>query len=376
MGIELKIVTTRSLLKTYIFLPATLYKGATQWVPPLYADEWSFHNPKQNKALGYCPVIRFLAYRNGKPVGRIMGIIHTPYNLQHQEKTARFFNLDCINEQVVVHRLITGIEAWAKANGATKLIGPYGFSDKDPQGLQIEGFEFLPVLATPTNPAYLKELIEHEGFEKEIDCVSYRMAIPERLSGLYEKIHERAAQNKKLKLVEFHSKRALKPYILPVLRLVNEAYAHIFGFVPMTDEEMKKFAAQYLPVLDPEFVKAVVNAENTLVAFVVAMPDMSRGLQQAKGKLFPFGFIHIMKAMRTTNQLNLLLGAIKPGYRNLGISVLLGRAMFASALKRNLTIMDSHLVLENNLPMRGECEKLDGKVYKRYRVYGKELSRR
>jgi hypothetical protein len=141
----------------------------------------------------------------------------------------------------------------------------------------------------------------------------------------------------------------------------------------MTEEEIKKFAAQYLPVLDPVFVKIVVDTDDTIVAFVVAMPDMSRGIQRAKGRLFPFGFLFILNAMRKAKQLNLLLGAVKPGYRNLGLTVLLGKSMMESATKRGLTVMDSHLILENNLQMRRECERIDGKVCKRYRVYSKMI---
>lgn len=373
MHLEITVVNTKKLLREYIFLPEKIYKGDQRWVPPLYADEWSFHDPAQNKALTYCDTVRVLAFQQNQPVGRIMGIIHHPYNQQHHEKVVRFFNLDCINNQHVANTLIRFIENWGQAKGMNKIRGPYGFSDKDPQGLQVEGFEHLPVLATPTNPAYLQTLVEGDGFKKELDCVSYQMPISPAMPAVYEKVFARISKNQSLKLLEFKSKRELKPYIVPVFRLVNEAYANIFGFVPMTEEEMKKFAAQYLPILDPVFVKVVVNPENTLIAFVVAMPDMSRGIQRAKGKLFPFGFLFILHAMRKATQLNLLLGAIKPGFRGLGINVLLGKSLMASATKRGLTIMDSHLILENNQAMRRECERINGTVCKRYRVYSKMI---
>lgn len=373
MSIEIKIVDSGSLLKEYIFLPEKIYSGSSRWVPPIYNDEWSFHNPAQNKALAYCDTIRILAFKNNKPVGRIMGIIHHPYNKRHYEKTARFFNLDCIDDPEVAHELITYIEDWAKAKGMNKIIGPFGFSDKDPQGLQIEGLEYLPVLATPTNPGYLQALVEKEGYSKEIDCVSYQMPVQE-ISAVHERVYERISRNQSLKLIEFRSKRQLKPYIIPVFRLVNEAYSTIFGFVPMTEEEMKKFAAQYLPVLDPEFVKVVVNDAGTLLAFAVAMPDMSIGIQKAKGRLFPFGFIYILNSMRKATQLDLLLGAVKPGFRGMGLNVLLGKSIMASARKRGLKMMDSHLILETNQLMRSECERIDGKVCKRFRVYQKMFS--
>lgn len=373
MNIELKWVDSKSLLKVFICLPEKIYAGNARWVPPMYADEWNFHNPNENKALAYSDVVRLIAYASDKPAGRIMGIINKKYNADHNEKTARFFALDCINDATVAHALLQAVEKWSKEKGMTKLIGPYGFSDKDPQGLQVEGLDLLPVLATPANPAYLQKLVEQHGFVKELDCVSYQLEVYERLSPVHQKVWERIAANQHLKLIEFSSKKQLKPYIIPVFRLVNETYAPIFGFVPMTEEEMKKFAAQYLPVLDPEFVKIVVNTNREPVAFIVAMPEMSAGIQKAKGRLFPFGFLYILNAMRKTKQLNLLLGAIKQEYRGKGINVLMGKAVMASAYKRGMRIIDSHLILETNVTMRAECEKLGGVLRKRYRVYGKSL---
>lgn len=374
MNLSLKTVDSKSLLKEFIFLPEKIYKNDTRWVPPMYGDEWNFHDRGQNKALEYSDVIRIVAYDGAKAVGRIMGIINRKYNQEHHERTARFFALDCINDQAVAHALIGTIEQWSRELGMHKLIGPYGFSDKDPQGLQIEGLELLPVIATPANPYYLQKLVEHEGYTKELDCVSYQMPIPKKLSPAYQKIFDRINTNKNMRLLEFTSKQKLKPYIIPVFRLVNETYAPLFGFVPMTEAEMKKFAGQYLPVLEPTLVKVVVNASDELIAFVVSMPDMSVGIQKAKGRLFPFGFIHILRAMRKTQQLNLLLGAVKSSYRGKGINVLMGKSLIDSANKLGLTTMDSHLILEKNSAMRAACEKLDGVIRKRYRVYQKLLA--
>jgi GNAT superfamily N-acetyltransferase len=374
MKVEIVSVTPDSnLIREFIYLPSRLYQNSVRWVPPIYADEWNFHNIKKNRALEYCDTIRLLAYIQGEPVGRIMGIIHHPYNTSHGEKTARFFSMDCINQDEVAGALIQAIEQWARERGMNKVIGPFGFSDKDPQGAQIEGFEYLPVLATPTNPDYLPDLIANQGYGKEIDCISYCIKIPEKIPSTYQKIYSRVSQNPFIKLIEFNSKRELKPYILPVLQLVNETYTPIFGFSPLQKEEMIKLAAQYLPVLDPAFVKVVVNQSGDLIAFVVAMSDMSAGIQKARGRLLPLGFLHILLSMRKAKQLNLMLGAIKPGFRGVGISVLMGKSILESALQRKMKLIDSHLILENNFPMRGECEKLNGKVYKRFRIFSKKL---
>jgi GNAT superfamily N-acetyltransferase len=363
-----------SLLKAFIQLPYTLYRDDPHWVPNLYHDEVSFHNPEENQALQYCETIRFLVFAEHKPVGRIMGIIHHPYNLRVHEKAARFFALDCIPDQGVAHMLIQAVEDWARAKGMTRIIGPFGFSDKDPQGAQIEGLEHLPVLGTPVNPAYLPLLIENEGYVKEIDCVSYQIAIPRQIPLIYQQVFKRVSANPDLQLIEFSSKRQLKPYILPVLRLMNESYSSIYGFHSLSEQEMIKLARQYLPVLDPAFVKVVISKTIGVIAFVVAMPDMSVGIKKARGRLFPFGFFYILRSMQSATQLTLLLGAIKPAFRGVGISVLMGKSIIETAVKRGLTTIDSHLILETNYRMRRECEKLNGHVYKRFRIFTKNLN--
>jgi GNAT superfamily N-acetyltransferase len=371
--ISLQEVTDRRALRRYIHLPQELYRDHPNWVPPIYVDEWKFHDPKNNLALSYSETVRLLACFDGQPVGRIMGIINSRYNDQQDEATARFFNLDCVNDSGISHRLIGFVEEWAKKRMMNRVIGPFGFSDKDPQGLQIEGFEHLPVIATPTNPAYLPTLVEGEGYSKYLDCVSYKIPLGERLAPLHEKILRRVMRNHKLRVVEFTTKKQLRPYIVPVFQLMNETYATIFGFTPMNENEMKALARQYMPVLDPDFVKLVENSVGQLIGFFVALPDMSRGIQKAKGKLWPFGFLHLLAAAKRSRQLDLVLGAVKQEYRGIGVHTLLGESLFASARKRGFEFMDSHLVLETNKLMRAEYETAGGEVYKRYRIYQKPI---
>jgi hypothetical protein len=373
MSIILKEVQSRPDLKKYIHLPEKIYKNYRNWVPTILQDEWAFHNPKQNLSLAATETIKFLAFDKGKCVGRVMGIIHQAYNEKHNESTARFFHFDCIEDELVAKTLIGAIEIWAIKKRMNKLIGPYGFSDKDPQGLQVEGYDHLAVISTPSHPPYLVKFIEQLGFTKEIDCVSYSLTVTEELPPHYQRVLHRVKQNNSFKLIEFKSTRQLKPFIIPVFRLVNETYSHLFGFVPMTEIEMTKFAAQYLPILDPQFVKVIVDQSNNVIAFVVSMPDLSRGIQKAKGRLFPFGIFYILNSMKSSTQLDLLLGAVKEGFRKRGITVLMADAIFKSAAKRKMKTIDSHLILETNEVMRAECENIGGSLYKRFRVFKKSL---
>jgi GNAT superfamily N-acetyltransferase len=367
-------IANKQKLKEFIFLPETIHKNNTNYLPPIWSDECDFYNPTKNRALANSDYILVMAYDAGKPVGRIMGIVPHFYNQLKNENIARFYALECYENPEIAKALINFIENWAKEKNISKLIGPYGFSDKDPQGAQIQGFEYMTVIATPNNSSYLPKLIELNGYTKSFDCVTYKLPIPDHFPEKYQLIFNRILKNSKLKLMEFESKKALKPYIIPVLELVNITYEPLFGFVPMTPPEMKKFAAQYLPILDPKFVKVIVDNKNTPVAFAIGMPNLSQGIKKAKGRLFPFGFIHILLAGRYTKQMDLLLGAVHPNYRGRGLTMQLANGLFETAKSKGLEFIDSHLILESNSSMRAEFEKMGGEIYKRYRIFEKQLN--
>lgn len=373
MSLHIQKVADAKALKVFIRLPATLPDRRANMVLPLWSDEEAFHDVGKNPALAQCQVVHFLAKRNGEPVGRIMGLIHHGHNRAHGIREARFFQLDAGEDPEVVRALLQVVEQWALEQGMNRVIGPFGTSDKDPQGLQVEGFEHLPVLATPSNPAYLPRLVELHGYVKHADALAYRVEIPDQLPGGYYKVADRLLASGGVHRVVLRSRKDLKPWILPVLRLVNITYKDLLGFVPMSEREMEHLAAQYMPVLDPAFVKVLANDRNEPIAFVVAMPDMSEGLLKARGSLWPSGFLHILLAMRRTKQLDLFLGAVHPEWQRQGLTCILAIDLLAEARERGMTHFDSHLVLETNLPMRGELERLGGVAWKRYRVYRKEL---
>jgi hypothetical protein len=252
------------------------------------------------------------------------------------------------------------------------MIGPFGFSDKDPQGFLVEGFEYRGILTAPYNPAYYGQMIESLGYKKMLDLVEYLIPVPDEIPGFYQRIIPRITRNPAIRCVEFRKKRELKPYIVPVLRLVNETFTEIYGSVEMTEEEMKKLAREYMMVLDPEFIK-VVEVNDEPVGFILGMPDIGPGLQKAKGRLYPFGVFHILKEMKKTDYLILFLGGIKEGYQGKGLDVLLGSRMLESAIRRGYKQINSHLELETNLKVRVEMERTGGEIIKRYRIFERAL---
>jgi len=375
MDIKIYPVKTRSDLRNFIHLPAKIHKNHSNWVPPIYLDEWEFFNPKKNRTFSYCDTILLLASKNGKVVGRVMGIINHKYNQAKNENNARFCFLETYDDFEVAKVLLESVENWAKEKGTLKIVGPLGFSDKDPQGLLIEGFNQPNVIASNCNFPYLVDFVEKAGFCKEIDLVVYKVAVPESIPDFYKKILERALRNNSnLKIINFSTRKQIKPYIKPVLSLVNETFKDIYGFAPLDQQEMHEFATRYLPVLDPRFIKVVVNENNEVVAFILGMPDISDGIRKCKGHILPFGIFQIFKSQKRTKQLNLLLGGIQEHYRNKGIDTIMGVKMLEEAQKAGLKYIDSHLELENNHKMRAEMEKMGGSVYKRYRIFQKMLN--
>lgn len=373
MPVEITEVNNRRLRREFIHLPAEIHKGHSNWVPPIYMDDRGFFNPVKNKSFGYADAVMYLAYRDSTVVGRIMGIINRRYNEAKGEKHARFCFLECWNDPEVAGALISAVENWAVDLGMVKLVGPLGFSDKDPQGLLIEGFDEPQVIATTCNFPYLPELVEANGFSKEVDLVVYHLDVPEEVPEVYQRVSGWVLKREHLVIREFRRRKELKPIIRPVLRLMNETFDGIYGYDQMTEKEMDDFAARYVPLLNPKLIKVIENAGGEVVAFIIGMPDLSRGIQKSRGYLFPVGIFQILRAGRRTEQLNLMLGGIREDYRGKGLDAVMGARMIESAHEEGLKYIDSHLELETNFRVRAEMEKMGGVVYKRYRIYQKSL---
>lgn len=374
MEVTIREVKSRRDLKIFIYLPEKIHAKHENWVHPIYMDELSYFDARKNKAFSYSDTILLLAYRGENPVGRIMGIINKRYNEYKGEKTARFGYLETWEEEEIVGRLLQAVEGWAKERGMTRIIGPYGFTDQDPEGFLIEGFENRATIATYHNFEWMPPTVERQGYTKDVDYYVYKLEVPREIPEFYKKIYERVKRKGNFEIVEFKKRKEIKPWIIPVLELMNECYigSNIYGYTPLDKQEMVDLAKRYLPVLNPRLVK-IVKKDEEIVAFIVGIPDMTKGIKKARGRLFPFGFLKIFWAAKKTKQLDLLLGAIKESYRGRGLDVLMGVGMIMSAREAGLEVMDTHHEMESNVRVRAEMEKMGGKLYKRFRVYKKTL---
>jgi ribosomal protein S18 acetylase RimI-like enzyme len=375
-NIEIFEVKTRRDLKEFIRLPYKIHKNHKEWLPPIYEDEWKLFDKNKNPAFDHCDTVLLLARKEGEVVGRIMGIINHVYNEMHQENDIRFCFLETYEDKAVFDRLIEAVELWGKEKGMDGIVGPIGFSDKDPQGFLISGFDDpMTVLITNHSFKYMVDFMEASGFTKKLDLVQYRLPIDQPLPEIYGKVADRVLTMGKYTVKEFSRTSQVKPYVLAVFSLINDTFKHLYGFAPLTDVEAHEFANRFLPILNANFIKLIFDEHEELVAFVIGMPDLSKGLRRSGGKLMPIGFIPVLWSMRRTRQLNLLLGAIKESCRGRGLDTVLAVKLFDSANKAGFNTMDTHLVLETNKPMRAEYERLNAEMYKKYRIYHRRLRR-
>lgn len=372
MGVEVREVRTRRELRAFIRLPFALHRGHSGWVPPLYGEDWRYFRPGTNRAFAFSDAVLALAWRGGSPAGRIMGIVNHRYNRARGESRARFGFLECANEPATAAALLGFVEGWGRGKGLDRVVGPLGFSDQDPQGFLIEGFEHEPAAGTNFNYPFMSALVEGAGYAKDMDYVVYRVDLRDGVPGFYRKIAERAAARKICRLKEYASRRELERDMTPILALMNECFRELYGYHELDEREMFALGKRFLPVLDPRFVKTAVSGPD-IVGFNVAMPNLAPGFRRAKGRLFPFGLLWILRAGRKAKQLDSLVGGIRAGFRGKGVDAILGCATMASAISAGFEFVDTHHELEYNRKVRGEMEKLGGVVYKRQRVYGKDL---
>ncbi|HDZ26613.1 MAG TPA: hypothetical protein ENH65_08935 [Candidatus Aminicenantes bacterium] len=374
MDINIRELKTRKDLKTFIYLPEKIHVSDPNWVHPIYMDEWKYFNPEKNKAFSYSDTVLLLAFCGEKAVGRIMGIINSRYNEYRNEKTARFSYLETWEDEEVVRSLLSYVEDWARKKGMTKIIGPYGFSDQDPEGFLIEGFENRATIATYYNFEWMPHFVEKQGYEKDVDYFVYKLDVPKEFPEFYKRIYERIRRKGNFEIIEFRKRKELKPWVKPILHLMNECYtgSSIYGYAPLDEKEMEDLAKRYMPILDPRLVK-IVKKDDEVVAFIIAVPDITEGIQKARGHLFPFGFLKILRAAKKTKQLDLLLGAIREKYRGRGLDVFMGVKTLLSAHEAGLETIDTHHELEENVKVRAEMVKMGGKLYKRFRVFQKQL---
>lgn len=370
-----KLEPTKSNLKKFTQFQIDLYKGNPYFVPPLVSDDIATLDPATNPAFDFCDAAYFMAYRDGKPVGRIAGIINRQVNEKHNRKTARFGFIDFIDDDEVSSKLIEAVENWAKEKGMDKIIGPMGFTDMDHEGMLTDGFEELGTMATIYNYPYYPKHIEKLGYQKEADWVEFLMEVPKDIPGKYNRIAEIVKKKYNLRVAKYKSRKKAKAEIgHPLFHLINEAYDGLYEYSRLTERQIEYYIDIYLGLLNLDLLTAIVDKDDNLVGIGISLPSMSKALQKSHGKYFPFGWYHLLKGLKGKNdRVDLLLVAVKPEYQNKGVNALLFQDLIPYYNKYGYKYAESNLELETNNKVQGQWDYFNNRQHRRRRAYYKNL---
>lgn len=369
MAIELKEVLTHSDCKQFVQIQFDIYKNDKYWVPPLKSDEIKSLQSKDNPAFEFCEAKFWIAFKNGKTAGRIGAIINRSYNEKTGEPMGRFSRFECLDDLEVSNALFTKAVDWIKSKGMKGVHGPLGFSNLDTQGLLVEGFDYLPSIASVYHKPYYQKLIEAYGFKKEIDWLEFRLTIPDSLPEKAMKLNDMVKQRYGLKVIKFKDQKEMEPYSKNIFTVLNSAFAELPFVAPMTEKMIDFFVKKYFNLLNPKFVKVVVDKEEHLIGFIIGLPSLSEAMQKAKGSLFPFGFIHILNALKKPKVVDLLLTGILPEKQGQGVPAMLIMELQQTMLDYGVKHVETTGIFENNEKAISTWKNYENIQHKRRRCY-------
>ena len=377
MSVEIKKVITKSELKRFIRFNYEFYKDNPYSVPDLYDDMLNTFSPKKNAAFEFCEADYFLALRDGKIVGRVAAIINRRANETWNRKTVRFGWIDFIDDMEVSTALIDTVKQWGKERGMTEIEGPLGFTDMDAEGMLVEGFDQLSTMATIYNYPYYPQHMERIGLSKSADWVEMKIYVPDAIPEKHRRISEIIAKRYNLHIRKLKSKKEVRQSGVAhdIFRLINDAYTPLFGYSRMTERQIDQYVKMYVPVLDLRMVSIVENEQNEIVAVGISMASLSRALQKAKGRLLPFGWYHLLKALmwKRPKVLDLLLVAVRPDYQGKGVNALLFTDLIPVYKELGFEYAESNPELEMNEKVQNQWQYFKTEQHKRRRCFKADI---
>lgn len=376
--IEIREVTSKAALRSFVNFPNILYKDVEQYVPAFYADDLDDWNPKKNPAFSYCEAKCFLAYRDGKIVGRIGAILSHKANETWNTKRMRFSQVDFIDDREVSAALFGAVEDWAREKGMNQVQGPLGFCDLDREGMLVEGFDCRSMFITYYNHPYYLDHLTALGYVKDTDWVENLITLPARDSETAVKLtrlSEWVLKRKHLHKAPIENRSQITVrHIEQVFELVNKAYAPLYGVVELTEAQIKKYARKFLPMIDPRLLCLVMDEQETLVAFGVCVPSMAKALKRCRGRLFPTGWIGVLKSLRINDTLDMLLIAVDPDLQGSGINAVVMDHILEGAAKIGIVYAETGPTLETNDKVQSQWKFFEHRQHKRRRCFIKNLT--
>ena len=367
--------TKRNLLKFVHFPIDTLYRDSKFFVPPLVTDEINTLRPDKNPAFDFCEAVYYLAYRDGKIVGRVAGIINHVCNERSGKKEARFSYIDFIDDAEVVDALIDAVTRWGKSKGMEHLTGPLSFTDMDPEGMLVEGFDRVGTSGGIYNYPYYPEHMDRLGFVKDADWIELLITIPKEIPEKMKRISDLVSQRYNLTTIKYtNRKKLVADYGDAIFKLINVAYDEIFGYSPLSDKQIKHYIKMYLPFLPlNDLAMAIEKDTRELVAVGISIPSMAKALIKNRGRIFPMGWKPLLQAFKHNDIVDLMLIAVKPEYQNKGVNSLLFTDLIPCFNEYGYKVAESNRELELNSKVLKQWEYFETDQHKRRRAYTKEI---
>lgn len=372
--VEVREVGTRRERKLFASFNADMYKDVAQAIPDLVSDEYNNFIPSRNPAFEYCRAKQFLAYKDGKCVGRIAAIINDAANTKWNTRRIRFSRVDFIDDMEVSKALFKAVEDWGREEGLAQLHGPIGFCDMDQEGMLVEGFDMVGMFITVYNHPYYVEHLHNHGFIKDIDWVEYIITMPGEPNEKINELSKLVLKRYKLKLLEPKSRKEIKPYLPKVFRLLNICYEELYGTVELSNEQIMKYYHQFILLISPDYVKFIEDEEGELVGFGLALPSMNRAVKKSNGRLFPFGWYRLLRApYLKAEELDLYLVGVLPRMQNKGLTAILLNSMTETARRNNVKYAETGPELETNNQVQALWKHYETKQHKRRRCWIKDI---
>lgn len=371
--IQVKEVTSLRELRKFVQFPFKLYANEKNWVPPLISDEMFTLRKDKNPAFEYCEAKYWLAYRGDEVVGRVAGIINHRYIEKWNNRYARFGWIDFIEDIEVAKALFDTVEAWAAENGMEGVHGPLGFSDLDKEGMLIEGFDELSMFITLYNAPYYSRFMEQLGYCKDVDWVEFEIRVPEEMPERVMRINDIVLKKLKLEILPAKKSSDFLPYAKDVFHLLNEAYKDLYGVVELSEKQIDAYVKQYFGFVNPDYVRIILDQNRQVVAFGIAVPSLAKAMQKVHGRVFPFGFLHLLKALKQNDRLDLFLVAVKPELQGKGVNALLLAEITQAAIKNGIKYAETGPELEDNKDVQGLWKFYETRQHKKRRCYVKKF---
>lgn len=376
MSVQIKTVSTKAELKTFVRFGNKLYKGNKFYVPSLTIDDMNTLDSNTNAAFEFCQTEYYLAYKDGKVVGRVAAIINNKANEAWKVKQVRFGWIDFIDDMEVSGALLDAVIAFGKKHGMNQIVGPLGFTDFDREGMLVDGFDRVTTMATIYNYPYYPEHMKKHGYVKETGWLEYRITIPETVPDRHETLSEIVTERYNLKVRKLTRRQIKKEnYGQKLFALINQTYCVLYGYSLLSENQIDQFVGTYLSLIDARMLTFIEDEKGDLIGAGISMPSLAKALQKCNGELFPFGWWYLLKSMfwKKPDSLDLLLIGVRPDYQKRGVPTLLFADLIKTYNKLGFRYAETNACLESNTKVRALWEPFENEQHKKRWVFGKEF---